>query len=117
MQVQDEAAGLVVAALDPQPGELVLDCCAAPGGKALFAAARMQGQVWATWLLLGDLGSVGLFWVCSIHEPSDMAATFLAVRLGWCGRQHASQSHADDSAMVPACCQGTANDKQAQTPA
>lgn len=41
-QVQDEAAGLVVAMLDPQPGESVLDCCAAPGGKTLFAAARMK---------------------------------------------------------------------------
>ena len=45
MQVQDEAAGLVVAMLDPRPGDTVLDCCAAPGGKALFAAARMAGQV------------------------------------------------------------------------
>ena len=45
MQVQDESAGMVVALLDPQPGERVLDACAAPGGKALFAAARMQGQV------------------------------------------------------------------------
>jgi len=35
----------VVALLDPQPGEDVLDACAAPGGKTLFAAARMQGQV------------------------------------------------------------------------
>ena len=43
-QVQDEAAGLVVAVLDPQPGESVLDCCAAPGGKTLFSAARMQRQ-------------------------------------------------------------------------
>jgi 16S rRNA methyltransferase RsmB/F len=43
-QVQDEAAGLVVALLDPQPGESILDACAAPGGKSLFAAARM-GQV------------------------------------------------------------------------
>lgn len=43
-QVQDEAAGLVVAVLDPQPGEAVLDCCAAPGGKTLFAAARMGRQ-------------------------------------------------------------------------
>jgi 16S rRNA (cytosine967-C5)-methyltransferase len=34
----------VVAALDPKPDERVLDCCAAPGGKALFAASRMQGQ-------------------------------------------------------------------------
>lgn len=44
-QVQDEAAGLVVAMLDPQPGEAILDTCAAPGGKALFAAARMLGKV------------------------------------------------------------------------
>jgi hypothetical protein len=43
--VQDESAGLVVAALDPQPGEDILDACAAPGGKALFIAARMRGQV------------------------------------------------------------------------
>lgn len=41
--VQDEAAGLVVAlALRPQPHEALLDTCAAPGGKALFAAARMR---------------------------------------------------------------------------
>ncbi len=43
--MQDQAAGLVVALLDPQPGECVLDACAAPGGKALFAASRMCGQV------------------------------------------------------------------------
>jgi 16S rRNA (cytosine967-C5)-methyltransferase len=43
--VQDESAGMVVAVLDPQPGEAVLDCCAAPGGKALFIAERMGGQV------------------------------------------------------------------------
>ena len=43
--MQDEAAGLVVALLDPQPGEAVLDACAAPGGKTLFAAARMNNQV------------------------------------------------------------------------
>ncbi|PNH12092.1 Ribosomal RNA small subunit methyltransferase B [Tetrabaena socialis] len=41
--VQDESAGLVVSLLDPQPGDRLLDCCAAPGGKTLFAAARMRG--------------------------------------------------------------------------
>jgi 16S rRNA C967 or C1407 C5-methylase (RsmB/RsmF family) len=46
--VQDEAAGLVVALLDPQPGDSVADVCAAPGGKALFTAARLRGQVCAT---------------------------------------------------------------------
>lgn len=42
--VQDEAAGLVVSVVDPQPGETIIDCCAAPGGKALFMASRLQGQ-------------------------------------------------------------------------
>ena len=42
-QVQDEAAGMVVAMLDPRPGETILDCCAAPGGKTIFAASRMNG--------------------------------------------------------------------------
>lgn len=46
LQVQDEAAGLVVALLDPQPGEAVLDACAAPGGKTMYCAARMQVGGW-----------------------------------------------------------------------
>ncbi|MEM8557496.1 MAG: 16S rRNA (cytosine(967)-C(5))-methyltransferase RsmB [Bacteroidota bacterium] len=48
--VQDEAAGLVVRLLDPQPGETVRDVAAAPGGKALYAALRMHnaGRVLAS---------------------------------------------------------------------
>ncbi|KAK9152380.1 hypothetical protein Syun_010689 [Stephania yunnanensis] len=42
--VQDESAGLVVSILDPQPGETIIDCCAAPGGKTLFMASRLRGQ-------------------------------------------------------------------------
>lgn len=42
--VQDESAGLVVRLLDPQPGETLIDACAAPGGKALYAAARMRNR-------------------------------------------------------------------------
>jgi 16S rRNA (cytosine967-C5)-methyltransferase len=38
--VQDEAAALVVTLLDPAPGMALADVCAAPGGKALFAASR-----------------------------------------------------------------------------
>ncbi len=40
--VEDEAAQLVAPILDPQPGELVLDACAAPGGKATHLAALMR---------------------------------------------------------------------------
>lgn len=39
---QDQASQAVVAALDPQPGERVLDIASAPGGKATGAAERMH---------------------------------------------------------------------------
>ena len=47
--VQDEASQLVSLLLDPQPGETVLDICAAPGGKTTHLAQLMndQGQVLA----------------------------------------------------------------------
>lgn len=30
--------------MDPQPGESIIDCCAAPGGKTLNMASRLSGQ-------------------------------------------------------------------------
>lgn len=39
--VQDESSQLAVDLLDPQPGERVLDVCAAPGGKATAIAERV----------------------------------------------------------------------------
>ncbi|MCC6140497.1 MAG: 16S rRNA (cytosine(967)-C(5))-methyltransferase RsmB [Nitrospira sp.] len=45
--VEDEAAQLVPLALGPQPGERILDVCAAPGGKATHLADLMsnRGQI------------------------------------------------------------------------
>ena len=47
--VQDRQAQRIVLLLDPQPGETILDACAAPGGKACQCAERMdnRGEVWA----------------------------------------------------------------------
>lgn len=42
--VQDEAAQLVGLMLSPEPGENVLDACAAPGGKATHCAEIMQNR-------------------------------------------------------------------------
>ncbi len=40
--VQDEAAQLIAYLMDPQPGERVLDACAAPGGKTTHIAQLMH---------------------------------------------------------------------------
>ncbi|HVA18959.1 MAG TPA: 16S rRNA (cytosine(967)-C(5))-methyltransferase RsmB [Solirubrobacteraceae bacterium] len=41
---QSRAAMKVARALDPRPGEQVLDLCAAPGGKSTHLAALMEGE-------------------------------------------------------------------------
>lgn len=43
--VQDEASSWVVDVMEPRDGDLVLDACAAPGGKAADIACRVGGVV------------------------------------------------------------------------
>lgn len=47
--IQDASAQLVSYLLDPQPHEIVIDACAAPGGKTTHIAEMMgdQGEIWA----------------------------------------------------------------------
>ena len=42
--LQDPGAMIPVNVLNPQPGEAILDLCAAPGGKSTQIAAAMQGK-------------------------------------------------------------------------
>jgi 16S rRNA (cytosine967-C5)-methyltransferase len=42
--VEDEAAQLIPPLLDPQPGDIVLDACAAPGGKSTHLADLMHNK-------------------------------------------------------------------------
>jgi 16S rRNA (cytosine967-C5)-methyltransferase len=44
MTIQDESSMLVAAVADPKPGMLVLDCCAAPGGKTTHLAEIMHNE-------------------------------------------------------------------------
>lgn len=50
VSIQDRAAGAIVEVLDPQPGETVLDVCAAPGTKSLYIAEKVgkTGKVYAS---------------------------------------------------------------------
>ncbi len=47
--IQDEASQLVTSILNPEPGERILDACAAPGGKTTHMAQRMKnrGEIFA----------------------------------------------------------------------
>ncbi|WNB90451.1 16S rRNA (cytosine(967)-C(5))-methyltransferase RsmB [Bacillus sp. NEB1478] len=42
--IQDESSMLVARAVSPEPGEKVLDACAAPGGKSTHLAEMMKGE-------------------------------------------------------------------------
>jgi 16S rRNA (cytosine967-C5)-methyltransferase len=66
--VQDESAMRVADALAPAPGNLVLDLCAAPGGKATHLAEMMNNQ-----------GSVV---ACDVYEPRLRSLSDSCRRLG-----------------------------------
>lgn len=44
VSIQDESSMLVARALNPKPGETVLDACAAPGGKSAHIAELMENE-------------------------------------------------------------------------
>jgi 16S rRNA (cytosine967-C5)-methyltransferase len=48
LSVQDAAAQLAIELLDPQPGDRILDACAAPGGKTCHVLERTNGQAEVT---------------------------------------------------------------------
>lgn len=66
---QEPSASSAVTALDPQPGERILDLCAAPGGKSTQIAGMLRGRglLWAnepvrsrTGALLSNLERMGV---------------------------------------------------------
>ncbi len=88
--VQDPSTLLAVRELDPQPGEAVLDLCAAPGGKATFIAQLMQnrGSVVAhdvdterMKLIQENCSRLGASCV-TISHPGDLAVTTSSGRFG-----------------------------------
>jgi 16S rRNA C967 or C1407 C5-methylase (RsmB/RsmF family)/NOL1/NOP2/fmu family ribosome biogenesis protein len=81
--LQDPSAMAPVELLDPQPGEIILDLAAAPGGKSTHIAARMQGEGLLIsnevihkrgWELAGNLERWGATNVAITTEPPERLA-------------------------------------------
>ncbi len=82
--IQDAAAKLSVLCAGLQPGQRVLDCCAAPGGKSFAAAIALQGQ--------GSIIS------CDIHAHKIELIAKGAERLGF---QNISAKQQDATEFYP----------------
>jgi 16S rRNA (cytosine967-C5)-methyltransferase len=68
LSVQDESSMLVAGIVDPKPGMAVLDCCAAPGGKATHMAELMDDR--------------GIVWANDLHPHKERLIREQASRLG-----------------------------------
>ena len=87
--VQDRSAQRVAPLLQPQPGDRILDACAAPGGKATHLAELVgdKAEIWAVDRSAGRLKRVaanaGRLGVASIQALMADAARLLEDRPGW----------------------------------
>ncbi|NLC68025.1 MAG: 16S rRNA (cytosine(967)-C(5))-methyltransferase RsmB [Clostridiaceae bacterium] len=100
--VQDEASMMVSKVLDPAPGELVMDVCAAPGGKSTHIAEMM-----------GNEGMV-VSWDIHVHKAElvEKAARRLSINIVKAELHDSSVVDANyimkaDRVLVDAPCTGT----------
>lgn len=102
--VQDRSAQWVAPLLDPQPGQRILDACAAPGGKATHLAELMgdAGEIWAVDRSPGRLQRVAAnaarLGLSNIHALAADAAQLVQERPQWRG--------GFDRILVDAPCSG-----------
>jgi 16S rRNA (cytosine967-C5)-methyltransferase len=98
--VQDSSAQLVAALLNPQPGEVVVDACAAPGGKTTHIAELMndRGIIWAIDSSQSRLKQVA-------QNCERLGLTSVQIRTGD-GRQQADLVGKVDRVLLDAPCSG-----------
>ncbi len=108
--VQEEIAMTAVQVLDPQPGERILDLCAAPGGKTAQIAVRLQ----ATGMVVAN----------ELHAARLPSLSTTVARLGLMnvvttqgdGRTALFPAQAFDRVLVDAPCSGEGNLRRRRSP-
>ncbi|MEO1095888.1 MAG: NOL1/NOP2/sun family putative RNA methylase [Cyanobacteria bacterium J06638_28] len=108
--VQEEIAMAAVPVLDPQPGEQILDMCAAPGGKTAQIALRLQ--------------NTGLVIANELHAARMPSLSTTIARLGLTnvittqgdGRVLPLPPHQFDRVLVDVPCSGEGNLRRRQHP-
>lgn len=99
MQIQDESTLAAVRLLEPEPGEDIIDMCAAPGGKTTYIAELMRNR-----------GSIRAFEI-SRPRAEMLTSNIRRLRLGncevLCGEATSDVTDPADGVLVDAPCTGT----------
>lgn len=99
--VQDESSMLAVDTLDPCPGETVMDVCAAPGGKTLYIAEKMQN--------MGKVDARDIYkWKLSLieKEAGRLGISVVATKTWDAAQIDFSMEEKADRVLVDAPCSG-----------
>jgi NOL1/NOP2/sun family putative RNA methylase len=103
---QEEVSAVPALALDPAPGERVLDCCAAPGSKTTQLAARMDDRG----LLVGNDNNLGRLSALRSNAERCGVSNLIVTRQD---ARNLSLKYFDDEPFdrvlvdVPCSCEGT----------
>lgn len=99
--VQDESSILAVNLLDPQADELVMDVCAAPGGKTLAIAEKMgnRGEIFAWDIYRRKLAIID-------KEAERLGITNITTKTWDATRVDSSMIEKADRVLVDAPCSG-----------
>lgn len=98
---QDESSMLVAEKLDPQHGDVVMDMCAAPGGKTMAIAERMNntGKIIASDIYRRKLDLID-------REAKRLGVTNVETRSWDATREESSMFQKADRVLVDAPCTG-----------
>ncbi|MDX1977931.1 MAG: 16S rRNA (cytosine(967)-C(5))-methyltransferase [Pseudanabaenaceae cyanobacterium bins.68] len=99
--IQDAASQLVAAVVDPQPGQMIIDACAAPGGKTCHLAelSADQGQIHACDLYDHRLKKI-------VQNRDRLQLTSIKTHLGDSKKPAQFPLQQADAVLVDAPCSG-----------